>query len=220
MFKPYRWQRFVLTFVVAGAALALAGAAVADTIYLKNGRKIRSSSVRVEGDRVIFVQYGGVVALPMSLVDRIVEDNVTGPSGTPPSPTQADADDPESTEPGEGADPEAEGEGVPENQTREYWQSRVLDNIAETERVRLQIEDLRRQERAFLFSHRSTAETRQAIEAAQSRLAELEQGMADIRTEARQMGIPAGWLRVPAGAGGGGAGGGGGSGGMNDGSGR
>ena len=222
MFKPYRWQRFVLTFVVTAAALAIAGAAVADTIYLKNGRVIRSSSVRVEGDRVIFIQYGGEIAIPMALVDRIEEDATSGPAATPPRPAQSEASDAEAGEAGaaEGADAgaDADAEGTPEIRTQDYWQGRIRANIDEAEQVQLQLEDLRRQERAFLFSHRSTAETRRQIETAQQRLAELEQEMADIRNEARQAGVPAGWLRVPTGGEGGGDSGG--PGGMSGGSGR
>jgi hypothetical protein len=191
-------------FVVAALALAVATAAVADTIYLKNGRTISSSQVRVEGDRVYFIQYGGQVALPMSLVDRIVEDTTVEPSSTPaPPPTTGESEAVES-----GAADTAEGtaegeEEVPEEETRAFWQEQVLAIEAERQQVRLQIEDLRRTERAFLFSHRSTAETRQAIEDAQTRLAELDQEMADLQTEARRAGIPPGWLRLPGGEGGG-----------------
>ena len=68
--------------------------------------------------------------------------------------------------------------------------------MAEGAEVDLQIEDLRRTERAFLFSKRSTAETRQKIEAAQLRLTELDQEMTDLRAEARRLNIPPGWLRL------------------------
>jgi uncharacterized membrane protein YgcG len=211
MLKPHPTQRFVLTFVVAALALSFATAAVADTIYLKNGRQIRSSQVRIEGDRVLFIQYGGEVALPMSIVDRIEQDASVGPSATPPPP-------PEATQPEENPDQPAagdEGADVPPEQTRDYWQEQVRSIEAEREQVNLQIEDLRRQERAFLFSHRSTAETRQSIEAAQQRLTELDQEMTDLQNEARRQGVPPGWLRLEPGGGegGGGEGGSGGSGG-------
>ena len=48
--------------------------AVADTIYLTNGRVIHTASVRIEGDLVIFQQFGGEVSIPRSAVARIVED--------------------------------------------------------------------------------------------------------------------------------------------------
>lgn len=197
MLKPYAVQRFVLTFVAAALALALAGAAAADTIYLKNGRTIRSSHVRVEGDRVVFIQYGGTVKLPMSIVDRIEADTNAEPEPTPTPPPPAE--DPE-------ADPDAppaEGDEVPEEQTPEFWQDQVRSIEAEREQIRLQIEDLRRTERAFLFSHRSTADTRAAIEAAESRLGELDEQMAALEQEARRAGVPPGWLRLPPGGGGG-----------------
>lgn len=217
MLKPHPTQRFVLTFVVAALALSFATAVVADTIYLKNGRTIRSSEVRVEGDKVFFVQYGGEVALPMSIVDHIEEDaNVEPPSSPPSAMPAADpaAGDPEAT----AAGPEGD---VPFEETQEYWQDKVRSIEAEKEQTRLTIEDLRRTERAFLFSHRSTADTRAAIEAAEGRLVELDQEMTDLQAQARQAGIPAGWLRLPTGGGGdsgggagmAGSGGGGGSGG-------
>lgn len=213
MLKPHTTQRFVLTFVVAALSLLLTGAAIADTIYLKNGRTIRSSQVRVEGEKVYFLQYGGVVAIPMSVVDRIEEDaNVEPPSTSPRAMPAEEAGDAEGgpDAAAAGAEP-AEGE-VPIEQTQQFWQDRVRAIEAEKEQTRLTIEDLRRTERAFLFSHRSTTETRESIEAAEARLVELDQEMADLQQEARQAGIPAGWLRLPAGGPGGDGGESGGSG--------
>jgi len=198
MEKPQAGKRLALTFLAAGLVLAVAATATADTIYLKNGRTIYSSIVRVEGDQVFFIQYGGEVSVPMSLVDRIEEDEKIEPIGTPtaPPPAPADPDDP-ATAP----DPEAD---VPPEQTREYWQDRVGSIVAEREQVNLQIEDLKRTERAFLFSHRSTAETRRQLEDAETRLTELDEEMSNLQAEARRNQIPAGWLRVESGGGGGG----------------
>jgi len=208
MHKLHPTQRFLVRFAVLTLALGFVTAAVADTIYLKNGRMIRTSTVRVEGDQIHFIQYGGKVSLPMSLVDRIVEDANTEPAATPP-PAVPVADPAATPDPNAPADPE---EDVPEEQTREFWQDRVRANEAEKEQVRLQIEDLRRTERAFLFSHRSTAETRASIEAAEARLDELDQETSDLQADARTQGVPPGWLRLAPG-GGGGPGGPGGSGG-------
>jgi dihydroorotase-like cyclic amidohydrolase len=185
-----------LTFMVATVALCVAGTATADTIYLKNGRVIQSSVVRVEGDRVIFVQYAGEVTIPLSQVERIVEDASVEPSATTPTPPPAD-------EAEEAAAAEAEEAPEEQEQTRDYWQERVRAIAAERAQVELQIADLQRTERAFLFSHRSTADTRQAIEDAQARLVELDEEMSALETEARRLQIPAGWLRIdPAGGGG------------------
>lgn len=191
MLKPHGIQGLVLSVVTAALTLALANVAMADTIYMKNGRSIRSSQVRIEGDQVIFLQYGGEVSIPMSMVDRIVKDENVEPEGAPPPPPAA-ADD---TQVGPATDPEEE-ETPPEQTTRDYWQGKVRAITAEREEVELQIEDLRRTERAFLFSHRSTAETRTQIVAAQARLAELEQEVTDLQAEARRLNVPPGWLRL------------------------
>jgi polyhydroxyalkanoate synthesis regulator phasin len=193
--------------VVVALSLSFAAPAAADTIYLKNGREIRTAQVRVEGDRVFFIQYGGEVAMPMSLVERIVADANVGPEATPPPvlPVEDPAADPDAA-----ADAESD---IPPEETREFWQDRVRTIETEKAEVLTQIEDLRRTERAFLFSRKSTAPTRQSIDAAEARLAELDQEMTDLQAEARRTGVPAGWLRLPAGGGGGTSGGPGGSGG-------
>ena len=200
MHKLHAGYRIALTLLAVTFVLGLAASASADTIYLKNGRVIRSSSVRVEGDRVIFVQYAGEVSIPLVLVDRIVQDASVEPEGAPPPPVAVADTNPDD----EGLDPEAEPEdGLPE-QTRQYWQDRVRAIEAETAEVEVRIEDLRRTERAFLFSSRSTADTRREIEDQQANLTRFAQEMDDLRAEARRMQIPAGWLRLtPAGGQGG-----------------
>jgi tetratricopeptide (TPR) repeat protein len=55
-----------------GAALLLfAAAAVADTIVLKNGRRIVATVVREEGDKVTYETAAGQLSLPKSIVDHI-----------------------------------------------------------------------------------------------------------------------------------------------------
>ncbi len=189
----------MLSVVAVALTLVFATAATADTIYLKSGRSIRTSQVRVEGDRVYFVQYGGEVSVPLSVVDRIVEDARVEPDGSPAPATPTPPATPAASADGEGE--------AAEQQTQRYWQDRVRTIEAEKEQVALQIEDFKRTERAFLFSQRSTAETRQKIAAAEQRLIELDQEAADLQTEARRLGVPAGWLRLPPRGGEGGDGG-------------
>src|SRR5579859_7466667 len=56
-------------------ALLLAGAAArADTIVLKNGRRIVALSVREAGDKVIYETSAGELSLPKSIVDHIEKD--------------------------------------------------------------------------------------------------------------------------------------------------
>jgi hypothetical protein len=80
---------------------------------------------------------------------------------------------------------------------REYWEEKLSAIDAEREQLNTRLDELRREERAFLFSRRSTADTRRRIEETNARLEELDQEEADVRAEARRLGIPPGWLRVP-----------------------
>jgi tetratricopeptide (TPR) repeat protein len=58
--------------VYAGAALLLVSAAVmADTIVLKNGRRIVGMNVREEGDKITYDTSAGQLSLPKSIVDHI-----------------------------------------------------------------------------------------------------------------------------------------------------
>jgi hypothetical protein len=208
MWKPHAGLQFV-GVLVACALLALATSAVADTIYLKNGRIIHTGTTRVEGDNVIFTQFGGEVTIPMSEVDRIEEDEMTEPEPIPVSqpapPTEQDpAVDPDDPNAPATDDPNAPLGDDDARMQREYWQERLGAIDAEREQLNTRLEELRREERAFLFSRRSTADTRRRIEETNARLEELDQEEADLRDEARRLGIPPGWLRVARTSGGGG----------------
>lgn len=178
-----------MTILVVAFVFGLAASASADTIYLKNGRVIRTSSVRIEGDQVFFIQYAGEVSIPLALVDRIVEDARVEPEGAPPAAVAASLD-------AGVAAPAPELEDVPPEQTREYWQERVRAIATERADTETLIEDLRRTERAFLFSKRSTADTRRQIEDQEATLAGLDEELDTLRTEARRLQVPAGWLRL------------------------
>jgi len=177
----------------------------ADTIYLKNGRTIDTPSAEVQGDRVVFIQFGNKVAIPLSTVERIEENDRSGPqpsgeTSEPSAPTVEPAAEPRA--------PAAEGVGaaavdapspprpVEPEQTREYWQDRVRQINAEGEFLQLELQRLRRVQRAFLFAHMSTAESRQQIEEVQERIAANERALPELRREARRQGIPPGWLRL------------------------
>src|SRR5215468_1233664 len=51
--------------------LSIATAALADTIVLKNGRKIRALSVTEDGDKIHYETSAGTLTLPKSIVDHI-----------------------------------------------------------------------------------------------------------------------------------------------------
>lgn len=209
-----RWPAALLAAGTIAAGVALtAGPTLADTIYLKSGRVIRTADARVEDGRVFFDQYGFEQSIPMSVVDRVEEDDHTGPEPLPAPAQPAPPDSPGAETPEETAEEPAarSGAATPEidtvevppyeeevqpEETRQYWQDRVLALDAEEQVLDEQFEWLRRVERAFLFSHRSTADVKQRIEAVEQRMAEVEQARRDLREEARRKGIPPGWLRV------------------------
>src|SRR5437667_12062713 len=53
------------------ALLSLGGRAVADTIVLKNGRRILALSAVEEGDKVKYLTTAGELSLPKAIVDHI-----------------------------------------------------------------------------------------------------------------------------------------------------
>src|SRR5215467_1327674 len=54
-----------------GVALLLSALAAADTIVLKNGRRISALSAFEEGDKVKYLTSAGELSLPKSIVDHI-----------------------------------------------------------------------------------------------------------------------------------------------------
>jgi len=88
-------RQFSLTLagrsVFLGMALLVAGAALrADTIVLKNGRRIVALSVREEGDKVVYETAAGELSLPKSIVDHI-EKGGGAPMGDSPAGAAAAA---------------------------------------------------------------------------------------------------------------------------------
>src|SRR5712664_890326 len=59
------------SLLAIGLSLLLANETRADTIVLKNGRRIAALSVSVEGDKVRYLTSAGELALPKSIVDHI-----------------------------------------------------------------------------------------------------------------------------------------------------
>lgn len=196
----------VSLFVGVVACLSGAAVASADTVYLKNGRTMRATSVQVLEDegRVVLQQGPNRVVIPLAIVDRIVEDEKTSEvlePGKAERPAEAPAPPAEEAQKegeagAEGGAAEGEAAEVPPEETRAYWQDKVRAIQDEQAQLQETITTLRREERAFLFSHRSTAETKAKIKTAQDRIRELGQEMTALRREARRQGIPPGWLRV------------------------
>jgi hypothetical protein len=60
-----------LFLLVLLTALFASRGSFADTIVLKNGRRIRAESVSEEGDKAFYEAEGGRISLPKSLIERI-----------------------------------------------------------------------------------------------------------------------------------------------------
>jgi tetratricopeptide (TPR) repeat protein len=69
--------------VAAGLSLLATWDARADTIVLKNGRRIAALSVAVEGDKVRYLTSAGELALPKSIVDHIEKGEAAQMPATP-----------------------------------------------------------------------------------------------------------------------------------------
>jgi hypothetical protein len=73
------------SFAVVCLLLAIPGCVCADTIYLKNGRKITATRVVTENGQVSYETPAGRLSFPLSIVDRVVHDDSSPIStvGTP-----------------------------------------------------------------------------------------------------------------------------------------
>lgn len=197
-------------FLLLGCIVA--SSAFADTVYMKTGRTIQSSSVRVEGDRVFVRLYGGEVAFPLSIIDRIVEDDTVEATRTEdPVVVEYDPDDPNAdpslapppgTDPatpqGDPTDPAQQGDPAtdppqqppadpPPEETREYWQERARPHLEMIARIDGELERLR--------GLSASAAQRVEIERGEAAKQQARDQLDAIRVEARRLGVPPGWLR-------------------------
>jgi hypothetical protein len=79
----------VRTIGALALCLLIVGGASADSIYLKNGGVIRSEWTLIEGEYVVFYQYGGKARIPLEAVERIEKDSEVAPEAVP-TPSQAE----------------------------------------------------------------------------------------------------------------------------------
>src|SRR6266446_10231515 len=77
---PSHPMRFALAFVVL---LFLSAHAAADTIVLKNGRRILALSAYEDGDKVKYLTSAGELSLPKSIVDHIERSGAVLMGGAP-----------------------------------------------------------------------------------------------------------------------------------------
>ncbi len=185
-----------LASTMAALVVLFAAPVTADTIYLKSGRMLHTDEARVEGDRVIFTQFGAAAALSMELVDRVEDNDEIGPVPSPPMPVRP--------VPSAGEDVAADTETVAETplaeDTREYWFGKrmaIRDERAELRDLLAGPLDggLRRMRRAMTFGHYNLTGINERIQRVEDRLEELDEEERRLRREARRRGIPPGWLR-------------------------
>jgi tetratricopeptide (TPR) repeat protein len=69
--------------VLLGLLLSMAHGAAADTIVLKNGRRILALSAFEDGDKVRYLTSAGELSLPKSIVDHIEKGGAVPMAGTP-----------------------------------------------------------------------------------------------------------------------------------------
>lgn len=195
------------------ASMAVSPAARADTIFLKNGRVLRSATVRVVGERLVFTQYDGEVSIPLALVERIERDALSGPEAEPtPSPEEyaeslrerpGAAAGPTTatggTEGGQTGAQEARAGGAVEAgpDTPEYWRTRLaeVEELIDGVEERLgRLPEYRSGDTRLVLDGRMlwVLQERQRLE---QRLEGLDQLRRSILDSARRAGIPPGWLR-------------------------
>jgi len=190
--------------ICALGSFSLVSTAIADSIYMKTGTVIRTDKATIEGEAVVFEQFGSRVAIPLSLVERVVPDDHTGPVAVTRETPTAGSGTGRSTAGGAGsvstqaasAASAPPDQPVPPEETKEYWQNRVRALYQQGDQLENQLKEARRVEQAFLFSRRSTADSRRRVEDIQSAIDANEQAKKDIQREARRKNIPPGWLRV------------------------
>ncbi|MGD8815794.1 MAG: hypothetical protein PVJ51_01320 [Acidobacteriota bacterium] len=195
-----RTLRIPAIVFATACGLLLTFPVTADTVYLKNGRTIDTSSVRVEGERVIVRLFGGEVSFPLSVVDRIEENTAVERATAVPSAVTPEAGDAEqAVNPEEGAGPGGAGDQAaaaqpadeppptPPEQTREYWQNRLRPLQDEIDRIDGEIDGLQ---------GNTGADIQARIDRLGQRRARVMGQMDAIVREGRRMGVPAGWLRI------------------------
>src|ERR1700757_4520121 len=72
----------IRAFLLGVALLLVSGRAAADTIVLKNGRRIVALSAVEEGDKIRYLTSAGELSLPKSIVDHIEKGGLAGASGS------------------------------------------------------------------------------------------------------------------------------------------
>src|SRR5882724_13291569 len=77
------YSRVALGLFALGALLFISKPATADTIVLKNGRRILALGAFEDGDKVRYLTSAGELSLPKSIVDHIEKGGAVPMAGAP-----------------------------------------------------------------------------------------------------------------------------------------
>ncbi|MDH5406337.1 MAG: hypothetical protein OEZ30_09960 [Candidatus Aminicenantes bacterium] len=179
------------------ALFCFSGLISADTIYLKNGKKIQTSWVETKGDKVNFLKYGGIVTIPLAKVERIVPDFFEEKS------IDRTASVPETAEqvapPPEEALPEEEEEEIPEEEmlkrTPQYWIERRAFLNEQIQAKEEQIWQLQINVQGAIATGISTIPLAEKIMQLEEEIAQMREELANLEFEAKRYGIRPGELR-------------------------
>jgi hypothetical protein len=172
-----------------------------DTIYLKNGEKIQTSYAEVKGNQVIFSKFGGMISLPMTLVDRIESDSYVEPEKSSeaarPSPAGRTSSTPSSS-PATRSSAQDSGQRRLEMQKKntQYWVKRKQELTQRLNEAEQKLQAARANNLAMRYAGGAgLALSGQQIEALESEIAQLREQLDNLEDEARRYGIAPGVFR-------------------------
>lgn len=184
-----------ILFITVGLIFLFVSVMMADTIFLKNGRKIVTSWVKIEGDKVKYKWPGGIMSINKDLVLKIVKDNFAEPEKREDLGLNEDTEDTSNTK--KAADLKrndemeeiAEEEQPDEKSTSEYWGKEL--NRLQTEKADLdrQLKDLQNLKVGLMRARRSTTEVNKRIAEIETKINDINKEMVDMQEEARQSGV-------------------------------
>jgi hypothetical protein len=172
--------------------------ATADTVYLKNGRVIKTPFAEIVGNKVRFIVAGGEVMFPLSIVERIEQDYFAFPEKKATTAAQ-----PSPTPPEEGIFPIPEEAVIPtgvgdnpeaQKKQADYWVKRRKQLSEELQKAEKGLNEARRRLRTSV-DPRDRARTRQEIERLQKDIERYRNELNNLGTEAKKHGILPGELR-------------------------
>lgn len=186
----------ILLVIMAIFLLSLLSSA--DTIYLKNGRVIKTPFAEIVGNKVRFIVGGGEVMFPLSIVEKIEQDYFAFPekkATTAAQPPPALPEEGISPIPEEGVNPVGIGDN-PEAQKKqaEYWVKRRQQLNEAIQKAERELSEARRRLRTTV-DPRNRRQVRQQIEQFQKDIEKYRNELNNLGTQAKKHGILPGELR-------------------------